>query len=180
MLETLYQGSTGWRPARLCQLLCLFAESVKPRTKHDEELEEFVRKEFGPRETAGEAQYQELLRLLDEEIAHVQEEFEYAERVNEQKAALERDAALAPVGEAWSALVRQQAALDRSIDRKMRILLALRKEFLSGELPALPCEQSDAAMAEIDKILGIDIASGSPPEEELLNSKNERTMRECH
>jgi hypothetical protein len=95
--------------------------------------------QLGPRESAGEPQYQELLRLLDEEIAHVQEEFQYAEKVNEEKAAIERDAALAPEGETWKMMLRQEAALDHSIDRKMRILLRLRKD--AADRPVAPASQ---------------------------------------
>jgi hypothetical protein len=156
----LYQNQEGWRQARLLSLLRLFNRSVKPRTKEDVELEESLSKEFGPREQAGEAQYQELLRLLDEEIAHVQEEFQYAEKVNEEKAAIERDAALAPVGEDWRTMVRQQGALDRSIDRKVRILLAMRKEFPTGAFPSIaPDEDNDPNTAHIDKTVGTDIPS---------------------
>jgi hypothetical protein len=151
-IKCLYQNNEGWRQARLCHLLRLFNRSVKPRTKEDIDLEESLSKEFGPREQAGEAQYQELLRLLDEEIAYVQEELQYAEKVNEEKAAIERDAALAPVGEDWRTMVRQQDALDRSIDRKVRILLAMRKEFPTGGLPSIaPDEDNDPNMAPIDK-----------------------------
>jgi hypothetical protein len=60
----------------------------------------------GPRESAGEPRHQELLRLLDAEIAYVQEEFDYAEKVNEERAAIERDTALAP---AISANLRRSA-----------------------------------------------------------------------
>jgi hypothetical protein len=151
-IECLYQNQKGWRQARLCDLLRLFNRSVKPRTKEDIDLEESLSKEFGPREQAGEAQYQELLRLLDEEIAGVGEEFQYAEKVNEEKAAIERDAALAPVGEVWNTMVRQQGALDRSIDRKVRILLAMRKELPTGGLPTIPPNgDNDPNMAHIDK-----------------------------
>jgi hypothetical protein len=136
-IHTLYQDNVGWRQARLLSLLRLFAESVQPRGDPlDEEVKEYLREKFGPREAADEPQYKELLRLLDEEIEHVQEEFQYAEKVNEEKAAIERDACLAPAGEEWAMMLRQEAALDRSIDRKVRILLALRKEFAAGNLPA--------------------------------------------
>jgi hypothetical protein len=135
-LKDLYGGYEGWRQARLLRLLSLFKDAFGPGARPDPELDELMVKTFGPREKAGEPQYQELLRLLDEEIAYVEEEFRHAEKVNEEKAAIERDAALAPAGEVWTALVRQQAALDRSIDRKVRILLAMRKEFLAGNLPS--------------------------------------------
>jgi hypothetical protein len=116
VLETLYRDRTGWRQARLLQLLRLFNECLGPGAdRQGRPSQEMLCGKLGPRESAGEPQYQGLLRLLEEEIAYVQEEFEYAEKVNEEKAAIERDAALAPVGEAWTALVRQHAALDRSI-----------------------------------------------------------------
>jgi hypothetical protein len=133
-LETLYHDNLGWRQARLCFLLYLFEQSGR-KLSEDEEVDEFLHRQLESGEKAGEPQYKELLRLLNEEIAYVQEEFQYAEKVNEEKAAIERDAALAPAGEAWTTMVRQEAALDRSIDRKVRILLALRKEFLAGNLP---------------------------------------------
>jgi hypothetical protein len=100
--------------------------------------------------------------------------------VNEEKAAIERDAALAPVGEAWSTLVHQQAVLDRSIDRKVRTLLALRKELTSLKLAARPAGPNyDAEMDEINKILGIDIPSANPPVEEAETTKTEGTNQEC-
>jgi hypothetical protein len=71
-------------------------------------------------------------------------------------AAAERDAALAPEGEAWSTLVRQQAALDRSIDRKVRILLALRKELTGLRLAARHAvTREEAEMEKIDRLFGI-------------------------
>jgi hypothetical protein len=147
-LKALYGGYEGWRQARLLSLLSLFKDAFGPGAQPDPELDAILLKNFGPREEAGEPQYQELLRLLDEEIAYVQEEFQYAEKVNEEKAAIERDAALAPAGEAWTTMARLQAALDRSIDRKVRILLALRKEFAKTDLPARPNEQGDGEEME--------------------------------
>ncbi|MGO8736376.1 MAG: hypothetical protein ACLQVM_26685, partial [Terriglobia bacterium] len=91
----------------------------------------------------------ELLRLLDEEIASVREEFEYAEEANEERVAIEREACLAPEGETWSMLLRQEGALDRSIDRKVRILLRLRKEL--PDLPTAPAGQDDGARVEDTK-----------------------------
>ena len=133
-IETLYHNGVGWRQVRLLALLRLFNKSFGPGAdQKDPELEEILRKSFGPRESAREPQYQELLRLLEEEIARVREEFEYAEKANEERAAIEREACLAPEGETWSMLLRQEAALDRSIDRKVRILLRLRKDF--ADLP---------------------------------------------
>ena len=100
--------------------------------------------------------------------------------MNEERVAIERDAALAPVGEEWAMMLRREAALDRSIDRKVRILLSLRKEFVAGDLPASPGDQAnDAEMNEVDRVLGIDAPSGRAPTEEAVTSENERTTREC-
>jgi hypothetical protein len=154
-IETLYHNDVGWRQARLLRLLHLFNESFGPGAEQrDPELEEIIRKQFEPREPAGKPQYQELLRLLDEEIASVEEEFQHAEKRNEEKAAIERDAALAPVGEEWRMMLRQEGALDRSTDRKVRILLALRKESRSGDLPSMaPDGKNGMNRAEVDKVL---------------------------
>ena len=88
----------------------------------------------------------------------MREEFEYAEKANEERAAIERDACLAPEGETWAMMLRQEAALDRSIDRKVRILLRLRKE--STNLPIAPPGQDDGArMENIEEVLESDIMS---------------------
>jgi len=81
-----------------------------------------------PIEPTSEPQYKELLRLLEKEIAGVQEEFQCAEKLNQEKAAIERDACLAPDGEQWKMMLRREETLDRSIDRKVKILLGLRKK----------------------------------------------------
>ena len=146
-IETLYHNDVGWRQARLLALLRLFKESSgPPASRPDPELEEMLRQQFGPRESAGEPQYQELLRLLEEEIASVREEFEYAEKANEERAAIERDACLAPEGETWKMMLRQEAALDHSIDRKVRILLRLRKD--AADRPVAPAGRDDGARIE--------------------------------
>ena len=158
-IETLYRNDVGWRQARLLALLRLFTESFGPGAdRQDPESEEILRKNSGPREPAGEPQYLELLRLLEEEIASVREEFEYAEKANEERAAIERDACLAPEGETWRMMLRQEAALDRSIDRKVRILLRLRKE--SANLPVAPPDQDDGPrVGNMEDTFDSDIAS---------------------
>jgi len=96
--------------------------------------------------------------LLEEEIGSVREEFAYAERANEESAAIEREACLAPEGETWSMMLRQEGALDRSIDRKVRILLRLRKE--STNHPTVPSGQDDGArMENTEETLGSDIVT---------------------
>jgi hypothetical protein len=164
-IKTLYGDDLGWPQARLLSLLHRFYDFFGPgaEERRDPELEEMDVKESGPREPAGEPQYQELLRLLDEEIAHVQEEFEYAEKANEEKAAIERDAALAPVGEVWNTMVRLESALDRSIDRKVRILLALRREYASGNLPSAPSDGGTGmSTADMGRASENDVPSETP------------------
>jgi hypothetical protein len=138
-LEYLYEKQPGWRPARLCHLLSLFAESASRVPQEDETVAQtcFARSAAGsdeppapaaaPGEEADEAQYKELLQLLEEEMAGVQEEFEYEEKLNQERAAIERDACLAPAGEQWKLMLRREETLDRSIDRKIKLLLTLRK-----------------------------------------------------
>jgi hypothetical protein len=105
---------------------------------------------------------------LEEEIASVREEFEYAEKANEERAAIERDACLAPEGETWRMMLRQEAALDRSIDRKVRILLRLRKELTNP--PITPTGQDDGGRTEnIEEALDSDIVSDDPGSEEFTN-----------
>jgi hypothetical protein len=140
VLESLYRGTTGWRQALIFSLLHRFGDPMCLEAQQADEEEQQYRRKMGiAYEPVGEAEHQELLRLLEEEIASVREEFEYAEKANEERAAIERDACLAPVGETWSMMLRQEAALDHSIDRKVRILLRLRKD--AANLPSAPASQ---------------------------------------
>jgi hypothetical protein len=165
-LEGFYKKKGGWRAARLCYLLALFAASGCPlplgeagspsngvaplggaRPDGEDDLVEPVVEAAvgaplggaqpdgeGPSdappaatEPADELRYKELLRLLEEEMASVEEEFGYEEKLNEERTAIERDACLAPLGEEWRMLLRREEALDRAIDRKIKLLLTLRK-----------------------------------------------------
>jgi hypothetical protein len=72
--------------------MCLEAQQA------DEEEQQSLREIGFGYEPPGEPERQELLRLLEEEIASVREEFAYAEKANEERAAIERDACLAPEG----------------------------------------------------------------------------------
>ena len=95
----------------------------------------------------------------------------FAEEVaaQEEKDAIERDACLAPAGETWEMLLRQEVALDRSIDRKVKILLTMRKEHAApssrddsrtaptGQSTIPPGEESnDRGAQELSKIVGLD------------------------
>jgi hypothetical protein len=150
----------GWRQALIFGLLHRFSDPVdlaEQQEKH-EEYRQYLREQGRRCEPPGEPERQELLRLLEEEIASVREEFEYAEKANEERAAIERDACLAPEGEAWSMMLRQEAALDRSIDRKVRILLRLRKDWT--DLLAVPRSEDDGGvMEDIESDIDSDIMS---------------------
>ncbi len=160
VLEPLYRGMMGWRQGLIFRLLHRFSDPlyVAVRQEKDEEYRQFLCKQDPACEPPGEPERQELLRLLEEEIGSVREEFAYAEKANEERVAIEREACLAPEGETWSMMLRQEAALDRSIDRKVRILLRLRKEFTG--LPSAPAGQDDGArIATFSEALDSDIVS---------------------
>jgi hypothetical protein len=159
VLESLYKGMMGWRPGLICRLLQRFCDAPKlAEQQGDEDYLRFLREIGTPTEPPGEPEHQKLLRLFEEEIASLREEFAYAEKANEERAAIERDACLAPEGETWSMMLRQEAALDRSIDRKVRILLRLRKEFT--DLPIAPPGEGDGGRIEkIEKAHDSDIST---------------------
>jgi dienelactone hydrolase len=118
-------------PTRLRQLMWMFRQWAYCQVQKNEAgLRDFVNENMG-----GEANvdplWRELLRLLEEEIAVVEKQFAAEVKAQEEKDAIDRDACLAPVGETWEMLARQEMAVDRSIDRKVKILLAMRKEHAS-------------------------------------------------
>ena len=147
VLESLYQATTGWRQALIFGLLHRFGDPMYLEAQQADEEEQQSLREIGfGYEPPGEPERQELLRLLEEEIASVREEFAYAEKANEERVAIERDACLAPEGETWRVMLRQEAALDHSIDRKVRILLRLRKD--AADRPVAPAGQDDGVRME--------------------------------
>ena len=159
VLESLYEGMKGWRQALIFRLLHGFSDPMYLEAQQaDEEEKQYRRKMGTDREPPGETGRQELLRLLEEEIASVREEFEYAEKANEKRAAIERDACLAPEGESWAMMLRQEDALDRSIDRKVRILLRLRKE-LANPPVVPPGGDKSARMESTEEVLPSDTLS---------------------
>jgi hypothetical protein len=128
--------------------------------------------------------WRELLRLLEEEIAAVRAAFEEEMEVQEEKDAIERDACLAPAGETWEMLLRQEAGLDRAIDRKVRIILTLRQEHArecrggsrtartgtpwrapTQEASPPGNERDDRAAEELSKVVGLDAGTESPAEQ---------------
>jgi hypothetical protein len=104
--------------------------------------------------------------------------------VQEEKDAIERDACLAPAGETWEMLLRQEAGLDRAIDRKVRIILTLRQEHArecrggsrtartgtpwrapTQEASPPGNERDDRAAEELSKVVGLDAGTESPAEQ---------------
>ena len=173
MLENLYRGMMGWRVARISRLLRLLSDS----SETDEQQQ-------GATPQARENDLRELLRLLDEESAALEQEFEYAEKLNQEKAAIERDACLAPVGDTWRMMLRQEGSLDRSIDRKVKIILGMRKNHIDDSLNVLMVEAGlkagkDSEMEDIDPTLGMDTSyeePGTPEVPEHQNSRNKPGM----
>ena len=170
VLESLYKGTTGWRQALIFGLLHRFGDPMYLEAQQADEEEQQSLREIGfGYEPPGEPERQELLRLLEEEIASVREEFAYAEKANEERVAIERDDCLAPEGETWRVMLRQEAALDRSIDRKVRILLRLRKD--AADFPIPPPDQDDGARMENAEEI---VASDNSPD----NSQSVETVEE--
>ena len=105
-LQGFYRNKTGWRGPRLCFLLSLFAGSNLPLplgdagahaadAEDDEEddieaplVDAQPAQEAGPfvaTEPADELRYKQLVLLLADEVAAVEQEFEYEEKLNEEK-----------------------------------------------------------------------------------------------
>jgi hypothetical protein len=130
VLKSVYRGERAWRSQLIYALLYRFvkvAELPWELAQNPHYVEDL--KALGDwREPPGEAERQELLGLLGEEMASVEEELAYEEKADEERVAIEREACLAPQGETWNVLVRQEGSLDRSIDRKVKLLLQLRQE----------------------------------------------------
>jgi len=194
-LQGFYRNKTGWRGARLCFLLSLFAGSNLPLplgnagahvadAEGDEEAD--VEAPLGgaqadepaspapATEPADELRYNELVLLLADEVAAVEQEFEYEEKLNEEKTAIERDACLAPSGEEWRMLLRREESLDRAIDRKVKLLLSLRKAAARTQEPqtlesrSAPAEDvgATARTAELGSAPPEDVGSPAPIDEE--------------
>jgi hypothetical protein len=130
VLESAYRGAITWRSQMIHALLYRFVKAAElpQELANDPHYVEDLKALGEWREPPGEAERQELLGLLGEEMASVEEELAYEKKEEEERVAIEREACLAPQGETWNVLVRQEGALDRSIDRKVKILLQLRRD----------------------------------------------------
>jgi hypothetical protein len=177
-----YGNALGWRAAQLNRLMWMFLQRGKYLGRKDEKgLNEFVNEHMGGQANV-DPLWREMLRLLEEEIAAVKAAFAEEVKAQEEKDAIERDACLAPAGETWEMLGRQEMALDRSIDRKVRILLTMRKEHArecrGGSRTARtgtpwraptqeaspPGEESnDREAQELSKLVGLEAGADTPP-----------------
>jgi hypothetical protein len=172
VLKSVYPGGMGWRPQLIYALLYGFwaaEEAVGDEANHEHSLKGL--QESGEvQEPPGEAEQQELVNLLGEEIASVEEELAYEEKVNEERVAIEREACLAPQGETWNTLVRQEGSLDRSIDRKVKILLQLRKD--SARRAAAPAGEDGGAKSEsVEETADSDVPENAEPVKAVGNIK---------
>jgi len=168
-IESYYQGELGWRPRQIVRLLALLYEWARLFRNEDQaSLDQYVKDTFGD-EAGRKGRCQELERLLEEQMAAVEAVFAEEMKAQERKDAIARDACLAPAGETWEMLLRQEAALDRSIDRKVRIILTLRQEHArrggGGSRTAPTAEPDDRAAEELSKVVGLDARTESPVEE---------------
>jgi hypothetical protein len=173
-IDRYYQGELGWRPRQIGHLLGLFTNWACLREKQNQaELDKYVQESFGG-EAGVEARYQELLRMLEEQMAAVEAAFADEMQAQEEKDAIARDSCLAPEDETANMVLRLEMTLDRAIDRKVRILLAMRKEHAQecrGGSRTAPTEQdagppdnvSNAREAqELSKLVGFDCAEVAP------------------
>jgi hypothetical protein len=170
----------GPRPARIGELMLMFANRAYCLARKDKERLNEILNEMGG-EANVDVLWRELLRLLQEEVAAVKAAFAEEVKVQEEKDAIERDACLAPAGETWEMLVRQEAALDRSIDRKVKIILTMRKEHArecrggsrtartgtpwrapTQETGPPDNESNDREAQELSKLVGIEAGADTP------------------
>jgi len=173
-IERYYQGELGWRPRQIGYLLGLFMNWAYLHEKQDQaELVKYVKESFGD-EARMEARYQELEHLLEEQTAAVEAAFAEEMQAQEEKDAIARDSCLAPEDETANMVLRLEMGLDRAIDRKVRILLTMRKEQARecrGGSRTAPTEQeagpsdnesNDREAEELSKLVGLDGAEVAP------------------
>jgi hypothetical protein len=115
-IESYCQGELGWRPRQIVHLLALLYDRAYLCQKKDQaKLDQYVKDTFGD-EAGRKCRYQELERLLEEQIAAVEAAFAEEMKAQEEKDAIARDACLAPKDETANMVLRLEMALDRAID----------------------------------------------------------------
>jgi hypothetical protein len=181
-IESYDRRELGWRPRQIGHLLGLFMKWAYLHDQQDQtELDKYVKESFGG-EAGVEARYQELVRLLEEQTAAVEAAFADEMQAQEEKDAIARDSCLAPEDETANMVLRLEMAIDRAIDRKVRILLTMRKEHAqeahtsrqkpSGRMrhpagpSAIPPEDgsNDREAQELSKLVGLEGGEVAPNE----------------
>jgi hypothetical protein len=163
----------GPRPARIGELMLMFANRAYYQAKQDKQGLNDLLNEMGG-EANVDTLWRELLRLLEEEVAAVEAAFAEEMKAQEEKDAIARDACLAPEDETANMVLRLEMALDRAIDRKVRILLTMRKEHASlsrGGSRTAPTEQeasppddeaNNREAQEWSKLVGLEAGADTP------------------
>jgi hypothetical protein len=160
------------------------------RQEEDQELKRMIEADCGPPDPAGEAELAELQSLLKEEMVAVKEEYACAEQLHTEEVAVARDLCLVPADPAWDSLLRQEAVLDRAIDRKVRILMQMRRDYRrehsqEARAPArgvggpAPEPATDPRRAERNEWPGPESDTPQTAREEVTNTKTDGTKPEC-
>jgi hypothetical protein len=200
-VEKLYRGRMLPRVRRIARLLRAFADPtmIWARQEEDQELKRMIEADCGPPDPAGEAELAELQSLLKEEMVAVKEEYACAEQLHTEEVAVARDLCLVPADPAWDSLLRQEAVLDRAIDRKVRILMQMRRDYrrersqearapsegvgarpsASGVGAPAPGPAPDSRRAERNEWLEPESDTPQTAREEVVNTKTNGTKPEC-
>ena len=181
-VESYYEGELGWRLGQIGYLLGLFAGRASRQRHEPDKVAEYVKEYFGG-EAGLQACYQELVRLVEEQRAAEEAGFAAEMQAQERKDAIARDSCLAPEDARAIMVLRLEMTLDRAIDRKVKMLLALRKEQARVEREAASREvgaplvgaprrraqgppgreeTTDRAAEELSKVVGLDAAEVAP------------------
>lgn len=126
-LRYLYGHYKPWRGANIARAY----ESLSSSKGGNDDIAEFTR--------------QSLRKDLEAELAAARKQYAWCKAQHAEPAPAARDACLAPEGKAWPLILREERDLDRAIDRKVRILLDLRRnhhfhELVSNAEPVSPEE----------------------------------------
>lgn len=108
-LRYLYGQYMPWRGANIARAY----ESLTTTQAGQEDNAEFTRRS--------------LQKDLEAELAAARKQFAWHKGQHAEPAPAARDACLAPEGKAWPLILREERDLDRAIDRKVKILLSLRR-----------------------------------------------------
>jgi hypothetical protein len=132
-------------------------------------------------------------------MAAVKEEYACAEQLHTEEVAVARDLCLVPADPVWDSLLRQEAVLDRAIDRKVRILMQMRRDYrrersqearapargAGARAPArgvgapAPGPAPDSQRAERNEWLEPESDTPQTAREEVANTKTDGTKPEC-